>query len=284
MPKRSWRMRASGTLCHPGRFGGSVIIPSSKSIGPGAETPATCTSATATAASAAASRTASAMRPNTGSGPWPASVATRALPSTWPLASAMSTRIFVPPRSMPANSAGLLTPASPSGERPAALRGLRDRIEPLVARGGVQRVVLLRRAAPRPVLPHAALLHGAPAGAVAEGGDGAQRAAGERVARRRVEDEAGPARQALVRVLDGVREAAGAADERHRPVPEGDQLAEPARLVARRHEEHVAAGVDLLPEWRVELEPDLDTIRRARFQVLQLRVHRLVARAEHDEL
>ena len=53
---------------------------------------------------------------------------------------------------------------------------------------------------------------------------------------------------------DGVGEAAGAAYDRHGAVAHGDQLAEAARLVARGHEEEIAAAVEKLAEPVIELD------------------------------
>ena len=84
--------------------------------------------------------------------------------------------------------------------------------------------------------------------------------------RRLVEEEAGAMTAAgaggLVR-SDRIGEAAGVADDRHRAVAHGDELAQPARLVARRHQEEIAAAEDELAQRFVEVQAHRHLLRIA---------------------
>ncbi len=66
------------------------------------------------------------------------------------------------------------------------------------------------------------------------------------------EGEAVALRRHRVVVLDRVREPPGRSHHRDGAVPQGDQLGQTTGLVARRHPQHVRAGVDALRERRVE--------------------------------
>ena len=83
----------------------------------------------------------------------------------------------------------------------------------------------------------------------------------ERRRRRVVEHEPGPRPRPLVRVDDRVREPAGPAHDRRRPVAQGDHLALPAGLEPRRHEEHVRARVDPAGHVAVEALDERDPAR-----------------------
>ena len=93
---------------------------------------------------------------------------------------------------------------------------------------------------------------------------------------------AGP--DVLFKIRDGVLEAADLADDGHRAVFHGDHLAQAAGLVARRHEEQVGAGVDLVGQFLAEADLDGHFVGVAPRQVLQGLFISAVARADHDEL
>ena len=82
---------------------------------------------------------------------------------------------------------------------------------------------------------------------------------------------------------DGVGEAAGAADDRHRAVPHRDQLADPARLEPARHAEDVRTAVDLLREADVERDPRRDPRRMRRGEGPEAVLETRVAGPEHDQ-
>src|SRR5690606_37001323 len=75
-----------------------------------------------------------------------------------------------------------------------------------------------------------------------------------------LEDEAGPLAGGRVVELHGIRQSPRLAHDRHRPVAEAVHLVEPARLVARRHQEHVRPRFDQMGETVAEsaVEDDLD--------------------------
>src|ERR1041385_7951994 len=64
-----------------------------------------------------------------------------------------------------------------------------------------------------------------------------------------------------VEIFDRVVEAAGRAHNRNRAVFEAVNLIEPARLIARRHQEHIGARFDLVRERVVETYGDADSLR-----------------------
>src|SRR5438445_11163703 len=98
------------------------------------------------------------------------------------------------------------------------------------------------------------------------------------------EREAVAVARVIVEVADGVREAADRAHHGDGPVAERDELPEPARLEARRHEEEIASRVAALRERRVEPEREEQPRRIAFAQLPPALLVRGVAAPEDDEL
>ena len=98
-----------------------------------------------------------------------------------------------------------------------------------------------------------------------------------------VELEAGAGAGVRVPLLDGVVQAAGGVDDGHGSVFEAVHLVQPAGLVARRHEEDIGAGFDLVREHLIEADVDGDLagkrVRRERKQTFVVGL----AGAERDQ-
>src|SRR5947209_11687261 len=98
------------------------------------------------------------------------------------------------------------------------------------------------------------------------------------------EREAVPPARIRVEIAYRVREAADGAHHGDRPVAERDELAQPARLEPRRHEEEVRAGVDALRQRGVEAEREREPALLLRGEPAPLRLVHGIACAEHHEL
>ena len=94
------------------------------------------------------------------------------------------------------------------------------------------------------VARHALRLDPGEPGRIPHRSDGAPDGIDERSRLCRTEDEAGAVLGVLVGVDDGVGEATAVTHHRRGGVAHGDDLALPAGLEARRHEEQVGSGVD----------------------------------------
>src|SRR5262245_6019179 len=95
----------------------------------------------------------------------------------------------------------------------------------------VESGVLAGRGLPGEILRHGALDKRSPERGLAVGGGGAANRVEQRLDGERVEDEAGPRSAGGIELRDGVGEPARAPDDGRRPVPERDELPEPAGLV-----------------------------------------------------
>ena len=85
-------------------------------------------------------------------------------------------------------------------------------------------------------------------------------------------------------LLHRVRETAGPAHDRHRAVFQAVHLIEPARLVQRRHQEHVARRFDQMRELLAVAAMEHDAIREALLQAGEETFVARFAAAEHDQV
>src|SRR5438105_598454 len=85
-------------------------------------------------------------------------------------------------------------------------------------------------------------------------------------------------------ILDSVRQSSGCPDEGNGAVAQADELAQPARLKAGRHQKQVAAGVDPLRQAGVKMKVNLDLAAVARLQVPEELLVALLAGAEQHNL
>jgi len=95
-----------------------------------------------------------------------------------------------------------------------------------------------------------------------------------------LEPEAGRLLRCRRHVEYGVDQAAGRAHDRHRAVAQRHHLVQTARLVARRHEQHVCASVDLVGDRFLELRPEDEASGEARDHLLHGGDRRLQRRVE----
>ena len=87
----------------------------------------------------------------------------------------------------------------------------------------------------------------------------------------------------LVVRMNGVLQTAGLADEREGAVPHRDHLRQSARLKQRRHEQQVAACIDLVCQIAVEHDIRRDLVRRPSLCAQEHLLVSVVAGAEYDQ-
>src|SRR5262249_15816652 len=88
----------------------------------------------------------------------------------------------------------------------------------------------------------------------------------------------------LRKVHHGVVQAAGRANDRDGAVAKGIELAEPTRLVTRRHQEKIASTLDSMREPEVEVDSHRQILWSAGRQALQTAFQRDVPAAEDRQL
>lgn len=130
------------------------------------------------------------------------------------------------------------------------------------------------------ILAHAAIAQDRPAAGVAEACQAARDRVGQVLGGVGVKAEA----IALVAFAHGVVQAAGGAHDRDGAVAQRDQLAQAARLIARGHQERVAAGVDPLRQRRVEAQLDVDAGGAAAHMLGEGPLHSRLAAAEQHQI
>src|SRR3989338_2384576 len=142
----------------------------------------------------------------------------------------------------------------------------------------VQLDVATRGPLPAPVGLHGAALERGPRGAAPIEGQGPPDRGRQLRRLRRLEHHPVALRAVGGRLDDRVGQPARLADDGDRPVPHGDHLPQPARLEPRRHEEQIAARVDLPRQPVVERQPDRQRVREPPAERLELLVEHPVDR------
>src|SRR5579875_2209298 len=85
-------------------------------------------------------------------------------------------------------------------------------------------------------------------------------------------------------LLDGIGQAAYTAHYRHAAVTHGNQLTQTAGFKTRGHEEHIAAGVDSLSQFRIKSQENRHLFRITSRKRLKQLVVLLLANSQHHEL